>query len=300
MAAPGRRIVQREPQSPSVDDLGSDDHFDVSFVVTTYRDPQRCGTALKRIRAYLANAPVRGEVVAVDDASKDATPRIVSRWWSHFDGLVLARHGDRRGRGIAARTGALVARGRYIVVVDDPLAPIEETGALLESLHVGADVAVAARERSELEYEQDQRPFLEKATETTVHTLSQMMLPLGMRDHLPGMVGFRRRAARRIAQVSRVEGPGFFIEWLALAQWLGFQLMECEVPHGSPTPGESTAAARPSRQTLSILRDVWRTKRRLDAEGYSGTATADSLLKDTSFYRLDRAALMSGERVPTI
>jgi dolichyl-phosphate beta-glucosyltransferase len=276
-----RNEVPRKP--------GVDGEFELSLVVPLSTH-EGLGGLLTAVRSFLRDYARASEVVLVDDGCDESIEKIASRWRSQFRGLVVAKHDSRHGRGAAARTGTLAARGDYVVVCDPELdIPLVNTTLLIESLSEGADVAIVSR-RLGNEGQVDARPFLERATETTVMTLSQLMVPVGVRDSLSGLRGFRSRAAKKIAQRSRVASAAFGVEWLALAQWLGFQVVECPIRW---VRGPQLAArGRASHTRLSLLGDVWRTRQRLGGSDYESGMHPNVLLHETSFVRLDRDALI--------
>jgi hypothetical protein len=156
-------------------------------------------------------------------------------------------------------------------------------------LRNGADVSIISR-RLGMEEHVDERPFLERAAETTVMTLSQLMVPVGVKDTLSGLRAFRSRAAKKIAQRSRVSSAAFGVEWLALSQWFGFQVVECPIRWvRGPLLG---ARGRQNNAGFSLLRELWRTRKRFEGTTYDGNLSSGELLHETSFVRLDRDALI--------
>ncbi len=261
--------------------------FELSIVLPVRKAERTLAGTMKSIATWQKTFGLPVEMVVVDDGSKDATEAAATRWSPYFDGFQLVRHEQQRGLGAAARSGVLAARGRYVVVTDPELTtPIENVALIVESLRAGADVAVASRKLERRA--RDEQPFLERAAETTFVAVSRLVVPVGVRDSLGGLRGFRQRAVRKIAGRSRVHGPAFGIEWLALAEWFGFQVIECPVrwvrTGSRSTPLRSTGAP-------GMLRDLLKTRRRLAQEVYCGALPPQQLLEETSFVRLDRSRL---------
>jgi len=205
--------------------------------------------------------------------------------------LQVARHERPRGLGIAARTGLVSARGQYLIVVDPGVStPLENATALVESLALGADVAVISRPRAG-EVEGPGRPFLERAAETTFVAMTRLVCPVGVRDTLGGLVGLRRRAGRKIAERSHVAGRAFTIEWLAVAEWLGFQTTECPQQWLDPRPRPHALLS--ASQTAAVLRDLLRTRRRMAADDLEGPVSSREMLSETRFVKLDRGTIPS-------
>ena len=263
--------------------------FDVSVVIPVGDGDGGIGALLTAVNTLKRRTGGRYEIVIVDDGNPDAIETTAARWRAEFEGLVVARHDARKGRGAAARTGALAARGELVAVVDpDSEVPVSNAEMLFDSLQNGADVALASR-HLDPQPQADEKPFLERATQTTVMRLSELMVPVGVRDCFSGLSGYRSRALKKIAQRSRVSSAAYTVEWIALAQYLGFQVVESPLLSvRGPLIGNR---GRKSATAFSLLKDVWATRKRLANDDYSKALEKSELLSETSFRKLDRQAL---------
>ena len=261
-----------------------------SIVLPVCEGDRGIGALLTAVRAFAREFQDRVEVVVVDDATERGVESHVARWRAQFAGLVIATHDKRKGRGAAARTGLLAARGDNIVVVDPDLSvPLENAELLIERLRLGADLALISRHAEGAVPEAQTKSFLERATATTVMRLSELMVPVGVRDCFAGLVGMRSRAAKKIAQRSQVSSQAYVVEWIALAQYLGFQVLEC--PQTWVRGPMLAERERPRTSAFALLRDVWATRKRFAADDYSRGLPASTLLSETSFHKLDRDVL---------
>jgi glycosyltransferase involved in cell wall biosynthesis len=115
----------------------------VSAVMPAYNEEATIETAVKRLR----DAPLRIEIVCVNDASTDGTAGILERL--HQEGLVdhLIAHPANRGKGAAVRSGILAATGHVIVVQDADLEyDPAELPVLLEPIRLNrADAVFGSR-----------------------------------------------------------------------------------------------------------------------------------------------------------
>jgi glycosyltransferase involved in cell wall biosynthesis len=263
-------------------------HFDVSLVLPVQSEAGRLGKVLTRLVKLIRSTGWTAELIVVDDASQDGCGEAAARWKVYFNELGVVRHACRKGRGVAARTGALLARGRYVVLLDARSeTAIEDAVQLVDCLARGADVAVDSRHVFGTPTPAP-RSFLERASETTFLALSKLMVPVDVRDSCADLIAFRRNALRNIAQRARVEGEAFAHEWLALAGRLGFQVIE--VP-ASMTPIDAEERARPNE--LAKLRDLWKLRKRLSREEAPQASAAHQLLHETGFVRIDRRKFLS-------
>lgn len=263
--------------------------FDISVVLPVCGSDGGVGALLIAVKRLGQSLGARLEVVLVDDGSAQGYEAQVARWRAQFDGLVVARHESPKGRGAAVRTGVLAARGEYLLLLDPTLElPVSEAEPLFEALRRGADVALVSRHANGAP-PPEARSFVERATQTTILRLSEMMVPLGIADCFSGLLAVRARSAKKVAQRSRVSSVAWPVEWFALSHYLGFQVIELPARTlRGPLLGQR---ARRGPSPFALLKDVWATRRRLAADEYSSSLHQKELLSDTSFRKLDRAAL---------
>lgn len=262
--------------------------FNVSLVLPVQSEASRLGKIFTRLVKLIRSTGWTAELIVVDDASEDGSGEAAARWKAYFDELGVVRHAARRGRGVAARTGALLARGRHVVVIDPRSeTAVEDAVQLVDCLARGADVAVASRHVTGAPTPAP-RSFIERASETTFLALSKLMVPVGVRDSCAELIAFRRHALRNIAQRARVEGEAFGHEWIALAGRLGFQVLELPA-RLAPIEGEG----RTRLNELAMLRDLWKLRQRLSREEAPQASAAHQLLHETGFVRIDRRKLLS-------
>jgi glycosyltransferase involved in cell wall biosynthesis len=106
----------------------------LSVIVPAYNEEATVEALLRRV---LDNVGLRGEVVVVDDASRDATAWITERMAGEDARVRLVRHERNQGKGAAVRTGLAAATGDVALIQDadleyDPadypalVAPIEQ------------------------------------------------------------------------------------------------------------------------------------------------------------------------------
>ena len=118
----------------------------VSAVMPAYNEEATVEAAVRRLR----EAPLRTEVVCVNDASTDRTGAILDRL--KLEGLIdqVVHHSRNRGKGAAVRSGIQAATGHVIVVQDadleyDPM----DLPTLLEPIRLNrADAVYGSRFQS--------------------------------------------------------------------------------------------------------------------------------------------------------
>ncbi|MEV6118395.1 glycosyltransferase family 2 protein [Streptomyces sp. NPDC052109] len=125
-------------------------HGDVTVVVITYNDAERVSEA---VASALAQGDAVGEVVVVDDASTDDTPRVLEQLAVADPRVrVVRRAGNSGGCGTPRNDGIAAARFPWLVFLDsdDVLAPKAVDALLTVALRHDADVAAGLCVRREL------------------------------------------------------------------------------------------------------------------------------------------------------
>ncbi len=127
----------------------------VSVVVIAYNDAGLVGEA---VSSALAQGPVVGEVIAVNDASSDGTARVLDELAAVHPRLkVVHRTENSGGCGTPRNDGIAAASGRYVLFLDsDDVLPPGAADALVRTAEEhGAPVTVGAAVRRELPQHHD-------------------------------------------------------------------------------------------------------------------------------------------------
>jgi dolichyl-phosphate beta-glucosyltransferase len=226
----------------------------LSLVIPALNEQARLPYTLSEIERYVCAADLDCEVIVVDNGSHDATSVVVQQAASRFPRLRLLRT-DRRGKGLAVRTGVLAARGDVILFADADLSwsveDISRFGSLVEQrspVVIGSREGYGARRLGEPAY----RHLMGRVFNRVVQTLA---VP-GIEDSQCGFKAFSRESAQAIFSRERLDGWGFDVEVLYLARRLGYPVTV--VPLNWEHKENSRVA--PVRDSLLMLSDVVRVR----------------------------------------
>jgi dolichyl-phosphate beta-glucosyltransferase len=203
----------------------------LSIVIPAYNEENRLPQTLRQVADWLSCANFSfGEVIVVDDGSRDATARVVEDFANANAYVRLARNPGNRGKGYAVRHGMLEAKGEWILYTDADLStPIGEIEKLCRAVHEqGAAIAIGSRavDRSLVEVHQ---PALRELSGRFFNLVMRAVTGLAFRDTQCGFKLYRADAARQIFPLQKQEGFSFDVEDLLIARKLGVRAVEVPV-----------------------------------------------------------------------
>jgi len=200
----------------------------LSILVPSFNEEVRLPQTLKSIADYIQTSNLQTEVLVIDDGSTDGTARIAETFRGSIPGLRVLSNGTNRGKGYSVRSGALEARGDYLLFTDADLsAPIEEASKLLSALQT-YDVAIGSRAMNRNLIEVHESAFREFAG-IVFNKIVRFMLRLPFVDTQCGFKAFRREKCRAIFEQQTIERFGFDPELLYLARHRGLSIVEIPV-----------------------------------------------------------------------
>ena len=256
---------------------------ELSIILPAHNEAGRILPYLKEIREYCERRNRSYELLVVDDGSTDDTALVVARWARAHASVRLLRLPTCRGKGAAVRYGMQSAVGCLQLFADaDGATPIQELGRLEKALAEGADLAIGSRA---LAARLPDFAVHARAHRSVLGTLfNAAVRQSGIRDICDTQCGFklfRRIVAEDLFGYASIDGFGFDLELLYLAQQRGYRIAEVPV-NWSDQPGSKV---RVLRDGLAMLRDLARIKRN-DYRGRYGLSSFSSQLIGASRFRM--------------
>ena len=238
-------------------------HIEVSLVVPAYNEEARIPASLLEIFTYFDTQPYAWELIVVDDGSRDATADLVLREAKIAGAPVnLMRNETNYGKGFSVKRGVLAASGENIFFTDADLStPIDEISTCLPLLK-NVDVVVGSRALSKSNITLHQ-PLHRETMGRAFNALVQAIVIRGIKDTQCGFKGFTKLAAHETFKRTRLNGFGFDVEALYIANKLGSSILEVPI-----TWCDSVASrVSPVKDGLGMLGDLARIRLN-DAKGY--------------------------------
>jgi dolichyl-phosphate beta-glucosyltransferase len=225
-----------------------------SIIIPAHNEAARILPHLRSITSYMQDRGQPYEVLVVDDGSIDATASIVETLASTVPEIQLLRVPLRRGKGAAVRRGMQAAVGRLQLFTDaDGATPIQELARLEEAMANGADLAIGSRSlASRLPDYAVQTRWYRTILSNLFNSLIQKKGLRGIADTQCGFKLFRQTVAADLFGVSSIDGYGFDLELLYVAQQRGYRIAEIPV-NWSHQPGSKF---RVFRDEVAMLREL--------------------------------------------
>lgn len=236
-----------------------------SIIIPAYNEAVRIPPYLRSITSYMQDRGQSYEVLVVDDGSTDATASVVEILASSVPEIHLLRAPLRRGKGAAVRRGMRAAVGQLQLFTDaDGATPIQELARLEQAVANGADVAIGSRAlAAQLPGYAVQTRWYRTVLSTLFKSVVRQSRLRGITDTQCGFKLFRQPIAADLFEVSLIDGYGFDLELLYVAQQRGYRIAEIPV-NWSHQPNSKF---RFFRDTFAMLREM-AVIRRNGAKGY--------------------------------
>jgi dolichyl-phosphate beta-glucosyltransferase len=225
-----------------------------SIILPAYNEAARILPYLRSITSFMQDRGQTYEVLVVDDGSTDSTAAVVESLASSTPEIQLLRAPVRRGKGAAVRRGMHAAIGRLQLFADaDGATPIQELAQLEEAVANGADVAIGSRAlASQLPGYAVQTRWYRTVLTTLFKSIVQQSSLRGITDTQCGFKLFRQTVAADLFRVSSIDGYGFDLELLYVAQQRGYHIAEIPV-NWSHQPNSKFRVIRDSFAMLGEL-----------------------------------------------
>jgi glycosyltransferase involved in cell wall biosynthesis len=207
-------------------------HRSLSIVIPSFNEAARLGKTLDTVFTYLRKNFSEGEVIVVDDGSKDATVAIAEESFTRAGTIAtrLIKVDPNRGKGHAVRVGLLASHAPIALFSDADLStPIEETPKLFDAItRDGVDIAFGSRalDRSLIGVHQ---PWRREQGGRLFNLVVRLATQLPYWDTQCGFKAFNMATCRPIIEASKIDRFGFDVELLYVAHLAGLKLKEIAV-----------------------------------------------------------------------
>jgi len=201
--------------------------FNLSIVVPAYNEAARLPSTLQRIQEYLSRFSISAEIIVVLDGPTDSNREMARAAARDMPQLKILDRKINRGKGFTVREGMLAASGQIRLFCDaDNSTDIAHFDKMKPLFDQGYDVVIASRNAKDVPeaLQVVSQAWYKRALGRLGNRIVQIAAVRGIWDTQCGFKAFRAEAAERIFAQTTIEGWGFDIEVLALAQRLGYKI----------------------------------------------------------------------------
>ena len=212
--------------------------IELTVLMPCLDEAETLATCIRKARQFLDDHGVAGEILVVDNGSRDGSPEIAREEEARIVDV------PQRGYGAALMAGIAAANGRFVIMGDaDDSYDFRRLMPFLEPLRDGADLVVGNRFAGGIQ--PGAMPLLHRYLGNHVlSALGRVLFKARVKDFHCGLRGFDRK--KMLALGLRSEGMEFASEMIIRAARAGYRLVD--VP---------TTLARGGRSRPSHLR-TWR------------------------------------------
>ncbi len=176
--------------------------YELSIVIPAYNEGKKISKDIEAVFSFFNNSSINGELIIVNDGSKDNTYNIALSFKEKYSDLKVLTYEQNKGKGFATKTGMLSASGKYILLADAGLCvPYSYAHKGVELLESGADIAIGSRrgDQSKIKIVKKQ-PLYRQLGSKCFQILIQMvkLIPPGIEDTQCGFKLFKKEVANNI------------------------------------------------------------------------------------------------------
>ena len=225
--------------------------YELSVIAPCYNEEGNLRELVNRLRTAFQTRNIEGEVVLVDDGSRDGTGALVDQLAQEHPNVVAVHHDTNRGMVAGWQSGLEASHGDLVCLIDADLQNLpEDVCRLYRELRVsGADIVQGFR--SSVGRLRDSRYFLSKTLNAILNTCFGMRL----RDNKSGFIICRRDV---LSDILRHRLSYYYFQSLIMVAAIsrGYTVREIETLFESRLVGRSFIPRAPIVVVSKVLIDV--------------------------------------------
>jgi phenylacetate-CoA ligase len=226
--------------------------LDLSVIVPCYNEEANVPELVLRVLAVLDAGQIRGELLLVDDGSRDRTAEVIREQARlHGERVVGLFHRSNRGLVEGWRSGAKAARGANIAIIDADLQYLPEDILRLYRKLMETSVDIVQGSRSSIGRQKDGRYNLSRG----LNWLLNSTFGMDLRDNKSGFI-----CCAREVMLDLLDYRGSYAHWqsflMVAAHAKGYSYTEVQTLFESRRQGKSSLDGRAYRVAAENLVDL--------------------------------------------
>ncbi len=201
----------------------------VSIIIPAKDEQKRLPLFLKTVIDFCRGSSKVYEIIVVDDGSHDLTAQEALFFQEKFSALKVLSLERNYGKGYAVKRGFFEARGDIVLFLDaDGSTPVEEIERHSHLFEEGYDIVIGSRVLIDGKSQVKALAYRRWIGNVFNFLVSRILIH-GIKDTQCGFKMFRASVARDIFGRVHLNGFGFDLEVLYLAQKMDFRIKEVAV-----------------------------------------------------------------------
>jgi glycosyltransferase involved in cell wall biosynthesis len=221
--------------------------MNLSVVLPCYNEEQNIAPAVRDTAQWMQKKNHTGEIIVVDDGSKDGSPKVLEDLGKEIPNLKVVRHQTNGGYGIAVRSGCDAATTEWIAFMDSD-GQFKADDLDLLAAYVDRFSFITGRRAHRAD------GFVRNSFGKILGAMNVLVLGLWVRDVNCGMKMFKKDIWPRIRPTRGVEKL-FNTEMFMRLKREKIPWMTVNVPHYPRTAGTPTGGS--VRVILRMFRELW-------------------------------------------
>jgi len=225
----------------------------LSIILPCYNEEENIEAAVRDVATWMTNDHINGDIIVVDDGSRDRSPAILEALKKEMNNLHVVRHEKNGGYGIAVRSGCDYATTDAIAFMDsDGQFQAKDLNLLLAHIHQYPFVTGRRRHRAD--------GFVRNTFGKILGAMNLIVLGLWVRDVNCGLKMFRKEIWKDIRPTYGVEKL-FNTEMFLRLKYNRIPWHQVDVPHyprlkGTPTGGSVRVIIRMFQELFALRKSL--------------------------------------------
>jgi dolichyl-phosphate beta-glucosyltransferase len=201
----------------------------ISIIIPAKDEQERLPPFLRTVIEFCRRSTHSYEIIVVDDGSKDQTANVSLSFQKEFPSLKVISLGSNHGKGYAVKQGFFAAQGDIVLFLDaDGSTQPQEIERHLGLFDQGYDIVIGSRVLRDGKSQVKAKAY-RRWMGVVFNFLVSRILIKGIKDSQCGFKMFRAPLIKDLFGRLHLEGYGFDLELLYLAQKMDLRIKEVAV-----------------------------------------------------------------------
>lgn len=200
----------------------------LSIIIPVYNEAKKIKKAFARLERFFSRKDYEMEYVFIEDGGDDGTLMILTAIKNANPNVKLLVNERNMGKGLSTRRGIFAAKGDYMLFIDVDMSTPLQAFTNFERYLKDYDIVIASRWTKESTIKR-QQPWDRRVLGRVFYMIVNRFFLKDIRDTNCGFKCYKRDVAKDIFSLQGLNGWGFDVELLYIAQKKGYTIKEVPV-----------------------------------------------------------------------